>query len=100
VAVVGDECNKPGIRQAAAPSEGEPLDPLALGQGHDASIVDLRGEGSEVQAPDKVAVGKVGLFEGECLADGLVLFPGRARRAVPEDVDSIARPSLAGQHDV
>ena len=100
VAVVGDERDEPGIRQVAAPGQGQALDPGAFGEGHDASIVDLSGEGGEVETADEVAVGKVGLLQTEGLADGLMLVPCRARGAVPENVDGVARPPLAGQHGV
>ena len=75
VAVVGDERDQARIRQVAAPGQGQALNPCAFGKGHDASIVNLGGEGGQVETADEVAVGKVGLLQTEGLADGLMLVP-------------------------
>lgn len=100
VAVVLDEGNKPRIRQPLAPRKCQALHARADRQGHDAPIVDLFGEGGQVEALDKVTVVEVGRLEAEGLADGLVLGPRRAGWSMPEDVHSVAGPSFAGQHNV
>jgi hypothetical protein len=100
LAAVGNERDEPRVGQVRASCESQAFNTFASSQGHDAPVVEACSEGGEVQAPDEIAVGEVGILEGESLADGLVIVPCRARRAVPENLDGVARPPLAGQDDV
>ena len=48
VAVVRDEGDEPGICQVTAAGEGQALNPCAFGQRHDAAVVDVLSQGSQV----------------------------------------------------
>jgi hypothetical protein len=95
-----DEGNEARVGQAAAVGQRQALDPGADGEGHDASIVDLVGEGGEVEALDEVAVLEVGVLEAERLADAVVVLPVGAGRPVPQQVDSVPSPALGHEHAV
>ena len=100
VAVVGHEGDQARIRQVFAVGEGQTLDAGARSKGHDAAIVDHGSERGQVQAPNKVAVVEERVLDAECSADKGESIPIGAQWAMPEDIDGIASPPLAGQHNV
>jgi hypothetical protein len=100
VGIILDEGNKAGIGEALAVGQGEALDARADGERHDAAIVDLVGEGRQVETLDEVAVREVWSFEAQSLADGRMLLPVGASRAMPEDIDRVASPAFACEHAV
>lgn len=65
-----------------------------------ASVADLLGDGRKVEALDKVSVVEEGSGLAQGAADGAVVLPVGARRAVPEEVDGVASPSLRDLHAV
>lgn len=58
------------IGQTATVGQSQAFDAGAHGQGGDTTVVDLVGEGAEIQALDKVGVGEVGPLEAKGGADG------------------------------
>ena len=100
VIAIPHEGGETTIGQALAVGQGQALDPVADGQGQYAAVVDPVGQGGQVKALDEVAVGKVGPLERQGMADGGVLVPGGAGGAMPQAVDAVAGPALAGEHAV
>lgn len=89
-----------GVGKLSTVGQSQALDSGANGQGQDAPIVHLIGEGGEVQALDEVAVSEKGLVECECLTNTAMVPPVGASRPVPELINGISRPSFRHQHAV
>ena len=100
VRVVLHQGDQARIREALASRQRQALDPAAYGQRHDAAIVDLISEGSQVQALDEFSVSKIRILDAEGLADRGMLLPGRAGGSVPQDIHSIASPPFASEHNM
>jgi hypothetical protein len=57
-----NESNEARVGQASTVCQSEALDTCANGQSHDATIVDLLGEGSEVESFDEISVAEEGML--------------------------------------
>lgn len=88
------------VGQATAACKGQSLDAVASGQGNNTSIVDFCGQLCKVETFHKICVSIVWPLEGEGFADHAMFLPCRTSRSVPQLVDRISRPSLAGEHDI
>lgn len=100
VRAISRKGNEARVSQLLAASQGKSLYAVADGQGQDAAVVDLVGKLGQIEALDEVGVGVVRAFEGQRIADHLVLVPSGTGWAVPEQVDCVPRPPLAGLHHV
>jgi hypothetical protein len=66
----------------------------------DASVVNLICEAGQIKAFDELRIGIVRALDGEGPADQGVFRPRGASGAVPEQLDGILGPSLAGEYDI